>query len=83
MEENKENVNIPNTENTKETVNEKTETVKKENNESKNFFPNFFKTPYDEIKKVAQSPKSYFIIILVSFLSWIASKLNRRNNFYS
>lgn len=75
MEENKENVNIPNTENTKETVNEKTETVKKENNESKNFFPNFFKTPYDEIKKVAQSPKSYFIIILVSFLSWIAANL--------
>ncbi len=75
MEENKENVNIPNTENTKETVNEKTETVKKEINESKNFFPNFFKTPYDEIKKVAQSPKSYFIIILVSFLSWIAANL--------
>ena len=75
MEENKENVNIHNTENTKETVNEKTETVKKENNESKNFFPNFFKTPYDEIKKVAQSPKSYFIIILVSFLSWIAANL--------
>ena len=29
MEENKENVNIPNTENTKETVNEKTETKKR------------------------------------------------------
>ena len=43
MEENKENVNIPNTENTKETVNEKTETVKKENNESKNFITNYFK----------------------------------------
>ena len=49
--------------------------LKKENNESKNFFPNFFKTPYDEIKKVAQSPRSYFIIILVSFLSWIAANL--------
>lgn len=49
--------------------------VKKDYSANKNFFKNFFKTPYDEIKNVAKSPKSYFIIILVSFITWIVVEL--------
>ena len=57
----------------KETV--KSSNTKKDYTAIKNFFSNFFKTPYDEINKVSESPKSYFIIILISFIAWVAAKL--------
>lgn len=88
MEENNEEQKVTNTEDVKTEVKEpaneaKTETnetvkssnVKKDYTASKNFFKNFFKTPYDEIKKVAESPKSYFIIILVAFIAWVVANL--------
>lgn len=90
MEENNNEQPITNTEETNNQVNtnETTTSVKSETKETpkssntktdysatKNFFKNFFKTPYDEIKKVAETPKSYFIIILVSFIAWVAAGL--------
>ena len=80
MEENNEEQKVNNTEEVKETVTEtkeqpKTTNVKKDYSASKNFFENIFKTPYDEIKNVAESPKSYFIIILVSFITWVVAEL--------
>ena len=80
MEEKNEEQKVNNTEEIKETVTEtkeqpKTTNVKKDYSASKNFFENIFKTPYDEIKNVAESPKSYFIIILVSFITWVVAEL--------
>lgn len=88
MEENNEEQKVTNTEDVKTEVKEpaneakaetsetvKNSNVKKDYTASKNFFKNFFKTPYDEIKKVAESPKSYFIIILVAFIAWVVANL--------
>ena len=88
MEENNEEQKVTNTEDVKTEVKEpaneakaeasetvKSTNVKKDYTASKNFFKNFFKTPYDEIKKVAESPKSYFIIILVAFIAWVVANL--------
>ena len=84
MEENNEEQKVNNTEEIKQEVKEtvtetkeqpRTTNVKKDYSASKNFFKNIFKTPYDEIKNVAKSPKSYFIIILVSFITWVVSEL--------
>ena len=84
MEENNEEQKVNNTEEIKQEVKEtvtetkeqpRTTNVKKDYSASKNFFKNIFKTPYDEIKNVAKSPKSYFIIILVSFITWVVAEL--------
>lgn len=84
MEENNEEQKVNSTEEIKQEVkeavteNEKTAgntNVKKDYTASKNFFKNILKTPYDEIKNVANSPKSYFIIILVSFITWVVAEL--------
>lgn len=84
MEENNEEQKVNSTEEIKQEVkeavteNEKTAgntNVKKDYTASKNFFKNIFKTPYDEIKNVAKSPKSYFIIILISFITWVVAEL--------
>ena len=88
MEENNEEQKVTNTEDVKTEVKQpaneakaetnetvKSSNVKKDYTASKNFFKNFFKTPYDEIKKVAESPKSYFIIILVAFIAWVVANL--------
>lgn len=84
MEENNEEQKVNNTEEIKPEAKEtKAETkepakntnVKRDYSANINFFKNIFKTPYDEIKNVAKSPKSYFIIILVSFITWVVAEL--------
>ncbi len=84
MEENNQEQKVNNTEEIKPEVKEtaaetkepaKNTNVKRDYSANINFFKNIFKTPYDEIKNVAKSPKSYFIIILVSFITWVVAEL--------
>lgn len=71
-------------EETKNTTNEtaKAKGTKTKNNNSNNatgavkeFFVNIFKTPYDEVKKVSQAPKKYWIVVVIIFATWILAKL--------
>lgn len=84
MEENNEEQKVNNTEEIKQEAKEtaaetkepaKNTNIKRDYSTNINFFKNIFKTPYDEIKNVAKSPKSYFIIILVSFITWVVAEL--------
>ncbi len=49
--------------------------LKKEANAAKNFFSNFFKTPYTEIKKIVESPKSFLKISIIVFVVWVVAEL--------
>ena len=82
------NNEIINTEETKNEVKETTSTItqevkkdnkdssfKKEANAAKNFFTDFFKTPFTEMKKIVESPKSFFKVAIVVFVVWVVAEL--------
>lgn len=79
MEENNEQQNNTNTEEIKEEVKKepekkvetKTATPKKDFSDAKKFFPNIFKTPYNEMKKVIDKPKAFLVITLTAFITWV------------
>lgn len=65
---------------TNETAQAKKTQTKNSNSESatsavKEFFVNIFKTPYDEVKKVSQAPKKYWIVVVIIFATWILAQL--------
>ena len=69
---------------TENTTNETPQTKKtqaKTNNSNgatsavKEFFVNIFKTPFDEVKKVSQAPKKYWIVVVIIFCTWILAEL--------
>ena len=50
---------------------------------AKNFFPNFWKTPYDEMKKIAQvlQKHTFLKLQLHHYLVWaVAANCNRSNH---
>ena len=49
--------------------------LKKEANAAKNFFTNFFKSPYSEMKKIVESPKSFLKIAIIIFVIWVVAEL--------
>lgn len=53
----------------------KNSTIKNDANEAKNFFVNFFKTPFTQMQKVVNTPKSFFKIALIVFITWIVAEV--------
>ena len=53
----------------------KSTNLKDEANAAKNFFSNFFKTPYTEMKKIVSSPKSFLKIAIIVFVVWVVAEL--------
>lgn len=47
---------------------------KKEANEAKNFLTNIFKTPYSEINKVNNKPKSFMKITIAIMIIWVVAE---------
>ena len=48
---------------------------KKEASEAKNFFTNFFKTPFEEFKKITNKPKDFLKISIIVFVVWIIAEV--------
>ena len=48
---------------------------KKEASEAKNFFTNFFKTPFEEFKKIVNKPKDFLKISIIVFVVWIIAEV--------
>ena len=78
MEENNTQQNQNTAEEIKEVKNEPEKKVesqntapKKDYSEAKKFFPNMFKTPYNEMKKVVSKPKAFMVITLTAFITWV------------
>ena len=87
MEENNEQPNNTNAEEAKETVkdeqvetnntdaakkkDEKNINLKKEASEAKNFITNIFKTPYTEMEKICNNPKSFLKIAIAIIIVWV------------
>ena len=87
MEENNEQPNNTNAEEVKETVkdeqvetnntdaakkkDEKNINLKKEASEAKNFITNIFKTPYTEMEKICNNPKSFLKIAIAIIIVWV------------
>ena len=87
MEENNEQQNNTNAEEVKETPkdekvennnteaskkkDEKNINLKKEANEAKNFITNIFKTPYTEMEKICNNPKSFLKIAIAIIIVWV------------
>lgn len=85
------NSNVQNTENnginTEELKNEVKDTfsevkqavkdtnLKNEANAAKNFISNFFKSPFSEMKKIVETPKSFLKIAIIVFVVWVVAKL--------
>lgn len=60
--------------NNTETANKKDEkniNLKKEANEAKNFITNIFKTPYTEMEKICNNPKSFLKIAIAIIIVWV------------
>lgn len=74
-EDNKDQSKTQNNEQSKNTKEVKNSNFKKEADAAKNFFANFFKTPYTEMKKIVESPKSFMKIAIVVFIVWVVVEL--------
>lgn len=59
------------TETTNTVNNGPTASPKKNSYEVKSFFTNIFKTPYSEMKRIINNPKSFMIITLTALITWV------------
>ncbi len=78
---NNQNINTEELKNeVKDTVSEVKQAVKDTNlkneaNAAKNFFSNFFKSPFTEMKKIVESPKAFLKIAIIVFVVWVVAEL--------
>ena len=78
---NNQNINTEELKNeVKDTVSEVKQAVKDTNlkneaNAAKNFFSNFFKSPFIEMKKIVESPKAFLKIAIIVFVVWVVAEL--------
>lgn len=67
---NESQVNSESKQNTSSNIN-----LKKEASEAKNFFTNFFKSPFSEFKKIVSKPKDFLKIAIIVFVIWVIAKI--------